>query len=83
MKRVYSSSASVSEACAAFTPALASSMLFSTSSRVNFSDSSALARSATAVANVRRAISIWIGTSFRTRSRSACWRATSAWAEWS
>ena len=47
---------------------------------VSFSDSSALARSAAAAANVRRAISIWIGTSLRTRSRSARWRASSAWA---
>ena len=46
MKRVYSSSASVREARAALTPARASSMPFSTSSRVSFSDSSALARSA-------------------------------------
>ena len=81
MKRAYSSSASVREARAALTPARASSMPFSTSSRVSFSDSSALARSASAAANVRRAISIWIGTSLRTRSRSARWRTSSACAE--
>ena len=67
MKRAYSSSASVREARAAFSPARASSIPFSTSSSVYLSDFSALTRSARAAAAVRRAISIWIGTSLRTQ----------------
>ena len=61
-----------------FSPAWALAIPFSTSSSVSLSDSAALARSASALAAVRRAISIWIGTSLRKRARSAFWRSNSA-----
>ena len=79
VKRAYSSSASVREACAAFDSGsgLVDALLDSSSVSTRATPRPWPGRPAAAAA-VRRAISIWIGTSLRTRSRSARWRVSSA-----